>query len=263
MSIVLFAPFAPSGAETGIMYLLGNYLRFLRQDVFQLRCNGVFSLCDRDSESGWKRNVLSCATCVAEQRGMAKWGSIESRDLSTFLQPDEIEETWRNLLSVPAGQLTEFKYRGVPLFDLCRGTFRDYFGVEYPEADNELQEKQLRSLLMSTLRMSIGIRRFNNRMSPKTALVTGGQDFMTRTFIAHSVGQGIDVMVFQWTASDRAVNLINLRNNELYSCEFIVNDLREMRNNPESWSADAIEHLHNIMEFIGIPFQRHLKRAAQ
>ena len=263
MSIILFAPFSSSSAESGLMYLLGNYMRHLRNDVFQLRCNGAFPVCERDAENGWKRNIRSCPACVAEQRSAAKWGSIESKDLSTFLQAEEVQETWRALQALSAHELTQFKYRGVPLFELARGSFRDYFGVDVPDPADGEHESELRRLLLATWRMSIGVRRFNNRMSPKAALVTGGQDYMTRTFVAHSVGQGIDVIVFQWSASDRAVNLINLRDNSSFACEFIVDDLKSMRNNPDSWSDGPINELHGILDFIGMPVQVLQKKAAQ
>ncbi|NMC63576.1 MAG: hypothetical protein GYA55_10475 [SAR324 cluster bacterium] len=263
MSIILFAPFSSSSAEAGLMYLVGNYLRYLRQDVFQLRCNGIFPVCERDSEHEWKRNIRSCPACIAEQRMLARWGSLESKDLSSFLQPDEIQDTWRTILNVPKEELMEFRYRGVPLFELARGSFRDYFGVDHPVLKSEEQIKDLRQLLLSTWRMAIAVRRLNNRMTPRTALVTGGQDYMSRTYVAHSVGQGIDVVVFQWSASDRAVNLINLRDNRCYSCEFIIEDLRMMRNNPESWSDEPLEQIHSILDFIGIPAKLNLIKAAQ
>ncbi len=265
MSVILFAPFSATSAEAGLIYLLGNYMRYLRSDVFQLRCNGAFPVCERDAENGWRRSVRSCPACTGEQRNLARWGSIESKDLSSFLQPDEVQETWRTILGIPAAELLDFKYRGVPLYDLARGSFRDYFGVESPDLNDESHQRELRRLLLATWRMSISVRRFNNRMTPQTSLVTGGQDYMTRTFVAHSVGQGVDVVVFQWSASDRAINLINLHDNSSFACEFVIEDLKNMRNNPESWSEETIEQLHAILEFTGRPVQVQagLKKAAQ
>lgn len=252
MSIILFAPFASLNPEAGLLYLFANYLRSQRHDISQLRCNGIFPRCDRDSENLWKRNLRSCVECIGDQRGFAKWSGIDSRELSSFILPEEIEETSRGIRDVPGNNLMAFRFKGVPLFDLCKGSVRALFGTDLPQLMDSQQVEETRALLLSTLRMSVAVRRLNNTIVPKVALVIGGQDYLTRTFVAQSMSQGVEVCVFQWNLSERVVDVIHLKDNRVLPCELVIDNVKTMRNNPDSWAPELVQHLQQIIDFIPI-----------
>ena len=85
MAVTFFSPYGTLTKESGLMYMFARYLSAFYDDVYQLKCNGLFTICNRDCLDNEKRNFLTCGKCMACQNELASWACIKSKEISTFL----------------------------------------------------------------------------------------------------------------------------------------------------------------------------------
>ena len=253
MRTAIFVPFGSLSQEAGVISLVANYMKTTFPEVVQLACNGVFSLCDRDSENNWSRDIHSCARCMADQSRLAGWAALDSLRLSSFLSPEDISESKRWVLSLSAVELMEAEFKGARLFDLCSGTLESRFTSAQIDPKNKNHEQFLRRVMLATLRMCIATRKFNNRFMPELTLVAGSDDFLARSFAAHSKLQGRLAAVFKWEVSTRAVRVMHPRTESSYSCDFVLQDVTSMRAEPKTWPLELLQVVRELMFFLGVP----------
>ena len=92
MAVTFFSPYGTLTKESGFMYMFARYLSAFYDDVYQLKCNGLFTICNRDCLDNEKRNFLTCGKCMACQNELASWACIKSKEISTFFADGRI---WR------------------------------------------------------------------------------------------------------------------------------------------------------------------------
>lgn len=250
MKIPIFVPFGSHSQEAGLMYLLANFLKATYPEVVQLRCNGMFSVCDRDVDSSWTRTVSSCFTCIADQKALSDWSGLPVQDFSSFLTPEDIRETKEWATALAAADLTTAEFRGMPVFEICRETFAIRFGASEFESRNKNHEQFLRKLLVSATRACLAAQRYHGSYSPDICLVSGGRDYMTQGFVTFSRAMKRDVAVFRWDVASRAIQITHPRNEKTLSCELVPEGVLGMRSDYKTWPAELVSIVQGILNFL-------------
>ena len=252
MRIALTVPFGSMSQESGVIYLLANYLRSLSVEVLALTCNGAFSVCDRDRETSWKRGVETCLVCMGGQKELVAWSGIREEELSRFISPSLVEETKRWIVSLPARDLFQAEFRGVKPFELSRKSFSARFGAVDPDLNNRNHEQFLRRFMLGVARMALATRRFNTKLMPDLTLVAHGEDFITQTVISELKAASRGVVVFKWDHHTRSVNITHPFEQKTLSCEVLIERVSAMRNDCKTWPPALIGIVEEILGFLGV-----------
>lgn len=234
------------------MSLLGNYIRSYFPDITLLRCNGLFSLCERDSESNWKRSLDQCLRCMHEQKKLSSWAALQLQDLSAFLHPDEIEQTKREIIRLPRSRVRGFTFKGLKLFEIYQNTLNHRLdGVEV-DLSNKNHEQVVRRLLLSTYRMVLASDRFISTQRPEFLIVAGGTDFITQTLLKVAQMKGTAHSRFHWEVSQKCIRVSSSRSNEELSCQLLFDDVTTMRPDVATWPMELITILDSMLHFLGL-----------
>ncbi len=252
MGIAVFSPYGLMREESGILGLVSNYLRTNAWQVFDVRCNGVFSLCERDADTAWKREMSSCFGCMLEQARLEKWAGISCVELSKYLTPEDILESKRWLLSYENGSFEEAVYGQHNVFDLCRGSFHYRFGTEHPDLKNKNHEQAVRRMLVSTVRLLIATEKCNQQNRPEVALLSDGSDFLTAGYLAKSIEQDIRVATFRWDLAKRCVVVNTSSSTEEYNCPLVFEDITSMRSDVRTWPWEITQIIEELMVFLNL-----------
>ena len=252
MRIGLFSPFGVLSQESGLIFLLGNYLRRSFPDVVQLRCNGLFSLCDRDAEGGWSRSFQTCFRCMAEQREFAQWGGLTIEELSRHLEPADVELSRRVVTNLAVDELPWAQFEGQNLFNLALGSWQNRFNVGRPDLNNPQHEQVLRRFMLSAARAFLAARRFQLQFQPDLTIVAGTTDFISRAVVAAGGSAGRTVAVCAWDVSRRAVMVTHPDRATPFACELLLEGLVDMRADPATWSPTLTGILDELNSFLGL-----------
>ncbi|MBN8549299.1 MAG: hypothetical protein J0M12_08300 [Deltaproteobacteria bacterium] len=252
MKIPIFVPFGSHSQEAGLIYLLANYLKATYPEVVQLRCNGMFSTCDRDVDSSWTRTMTTCFACIADQRALSDWSGLPVQEFSAYVTPDDTRETKQWATSLDASQLPQAEFRGMPVSEMCRETFANRFGVSEFEPRNKSHEQFLRKLLVSAARAGLAAQRYHSSYSPDLCLVSGGKDYVTQSFVALSQALKRDVAVFRWDVASRAIHITHPRSNKTLSCELVPEGVLGMRSDYKTWPNELLAIVQGILSFLEI-----------
>lgn len=264
MRVALLSPFGALSQEAGLVHLLANYGVKLALDVVQLRCNGVFPICDRDGEVSWKRQISSCFECMSSQNELAEWSGVRALSLSSFLQPEEVVESRRWVLELVEEELAAVSFREISLPNLIEGTFRNRFGADRPNLKNRDQVRVWRSLLTSALRMVYAARRFQFSEKPDLSLVTGGRDYISKGFLFAAKEHNRSVAVFSLNFADRCIEVHHSRGGEPFRCELVLDGVTGMRRDRNTWPREIVAIVEGLLNYLGIsPAQLNLPIAGE
>lgn len=252
MKIVVFAPYGSLSEESGIIYLLANYLKPIFGEVVQLQCNGVFSMCDRDAEQSWKRSIWTCFRCLSDQKKLRQWSMLDAQDLSTHILPEDIERTKRWVHALDVSELKGASFDGADIFSLCTGSFWNRFGVSEPDLNNKNHEQVLRRFLLAASRAWIASERFHQTAAANMTFVAGGWDFITRAYTRQAKAGGVGVVLFKRDLSARAIQVIHPTNGKILSCECVIEGITNMRSDSKTWPYELVEIIEQILTFLEI-----------
>jgi len=253
MKVCVFAPYAAYHQEVGLISAVANYLASKFPEVAWLQCNGVFSLCERDAEASWNRNLSSCFRCMSQQQALFNWANLQPLRLSSFLSPEDIWESKRWIVNLSSEALLDAELKGVRLLDLCRETFYNRFGISDPDPKNKNHEQFLRRLALATLRACLSAAKFNNRFMPELSLVASGSDFLTASFQKQSLIQRRNVALFKWEVTQKAVIIKSPYRSETFKCEFLLEDVTSMRSDCSTWPAELLQVVKDILFYLDVP----------
>jgi len=252
MRIAFLSPYGVLSQESGLVFLLGNYLRRIYPDIVQLRCNGLFSVCDRDAEKGWQRGFQTCFRCMAEQREFSQWSGLTTEDLSRYLEPADIERSRRFVTTLPTDQLQWAQFEGQNLFSLALGSWQNRFNVSRPDLNNSLHEQMIRRFMLSAARVFVAARRFRGRFAPDLIVASGGNDFIARGFAAEAATSGGGLVRCSWDVSRRAILVSHPHRDAVMPCELLLDGLVDMRSDPATWSPMLLGIVEELLLFLGI-----------
>ena len=252
MKVTVFAPYGSKSPEAGLIYLVANFLRDRGANISQLRCNGVFSQCDRDGESGWKRTISSCLTCMHEQKKLAEWGVMRTEELSTFLTPEEVTSSVRWVNSVPANELMEATIDGEALAEFMKGSIAQRFGIPAIDPRNKSHEAFTRRLMLATIRMLDASRRYCTKAEFELALVAGSQNFMARCLLQEAQAAKLTAFSFTPDFNKRCVLVQSCDHTSSYECPLLIDDISELRADVKSWSPELVRLLNELIAYLGV-----------
>lgn len=257
MKIAFHSPFGSIAQESGLVYLLANYLTSVAgdlptHDLLQLQCNGAFSLCDRDAERDWKRGLHSCLSCMKDQETLAAWSKIPFVRLTSFLTPDDIERTKRWALVLNPERLDEAEFDGMNMALLVESTLR-LRGRSLGERSVVDSQQVQRRLMLSAARMIIASHRFLSSYEPDKVFVTSGRDFLTGCLARVCENRHVPLVTFQWRVEDRAIAIVPSDGSEPMRCELMLEGLPLLRSDHRTWSATLVTILDSILDYLKLP----------
>jgi len=254
MKLVLFTPF--SAPEREVIYLLADYLRYVDPKIAQLTCNGAFSLCDLKKN----RDTITCFACIAQQENFANWANIQTERLSSYLTPQDIEETKRWGVCLKDSELTNVVFNHLCLYPLCCDTFKERFNILEPNLENQNHVRYLRRLLVSGARMVVACDKFFREKLPEYIFLVNNNNYLTKIIQERASLFASLPVLFKWTTEETENNEVSNsfleikspRLSEPYRCELMVDDVTNMRNNPAIWYAELISQVSGILSNLGL-----------
>ena len=252
MRVIVHVPFGAVSQEAGLIFILASYLRSMFPEVVHLRCNGIFSVCDRDGGAHWQRDSDACFLCMREQLGLARWANIASEALSRCLLAQDVDMTRRLVVSTAVVDLLGLEFEGLCLLDLCRASFHRRFGTDQPDLQNKNHEQFLRRLMLSAARMCAAAKRFNHEFKPEIVLVAGGRDYISRSLVEVCRRDGYQPVVFRWDTKGGGINIVHPHTHQVMACDLLLDGITTMRPDIATWPKELIGILQQILDFLDI-----------
>lgn len=247
MSIALFTPYGTRSEESGIIYLLANYVKSNVDRLWQVRCNGTFPVCDRDRDGGWRRDVSSCAVCMSEQARLAVWSGAEIVNLSTFLTTDEVESTRHWIATLDSADIQQASYAGIEAFALCADSVEARFGR------GRLEDlAAIKRYLLTSARAVLAARRMMSELAPDYLFVAGGSDCLSSALLSVARGSGSEIVLFRWRPSERTIHIRRGNSNEVLDCPMLLENVSEMRSNSASWPVEVRQVMDGVLDYLGL-----------
>ena len=252
MKLAVFTPFGMWSRETGVIYLLINYLEGIYPGILQLRCNGFMPCCALDAERGWRRNFDSCFNCISEQESLASWSRINSADLSKYLTPDDVVYAKRWVVSLNDGDLMTAEFNGQKLFDVCADLFKERFGDEQLNLSHKTQAQFLRQLLLCAARMQLASDRFYKQAMLSHIFLTADNDYMNLMLFSRAIEHNVTPVRFTWDLHTRMTSLKMASKEEEYSCDLLLDNITEMRSDPSTWASELLSVIRDMISYLGL-----------
>ena len=262
MKVLMYVPYATFSPESGLMFLLANYIQSSGNEVAATLCDGVFRVCQRDSDARWQRGVHNCLFCVKEQRSLMEWAQIRPIALSQFVSASGFQTLERSLSKLGAAELLQWRSCGMEVGKLCGATLRERFGVENFDQPDAADHNTLRSVVASA---ALNIEACSAMLSaehPQLVFIASGEDLLSAGVSELCRGRKIDAAIFRWDVTQRCIAVHRSATNSTFSSEFMVSDLSEIRPSVSTWSDHVIHMVEEILHFLEIPVQQTLLQAA-
>ncbi len=251
MKLSIFSPYGQLHKESGIAYLVANYLTRSGAEVAVLRCDGAVPACGRDRNGSTVRTPFQCARCVNEQQSLASWAGGRIRDISADTAAEDVLKTAQWLRSVATQDLYRVEFRGVNVWSACRAEF----GARWEDVDvsrlSAAQERDLRALFSSYVRICVASERFFELYKPSICFATSVSDPLTRGFVSQAQVAGVDVAVFSYDADEELVTVTSLNGERRYSTSLVLEGVSTMRPDPRTWSPEVTSVVHEVLTFLG------------
>jgi hypothetical protein len=256
MKVALFTPYGFLHRESGLMYLVANYLRASGAEVTQLRCDGAVSVCGRDSRVAGGRSVFSCARCTGEQRRLADWSDIRAYDLSAFVSSEDKVQSAKWMASVQTADLDRAEFRGINLWERCQLDFQRQTGIESIESLSAADEQSLRALYVAFVQGAVASERFVTQWAPALTLVAKSEDSLVHAYHSHIVASGIECSTFAYDEGKEVTVIESVKTGERYSSKLVLDGITSMRRDPRTWAPEVRAVVNEIMAFLGFSADR-------
>lgn len=256
MKVAIHAPHNSLGPESSFLYLLARYLQRDFSGIFQLRCNGMFSICDRDPDNSYRRPLDLCLSCQHDQTRAAAWGGLSSEDLSRYLSPAHVTETRRLFASLSDDEVMRLRFADRQLWDLCRASFERVCRTPTVDLHNKRHRQIARKLLISTLRMSLAVEAWNRAERCDLLLVPDSTDYLTAALRAQCAQDGISVLLCRWDLHRRVTSVRYEESDTECDCPLMFNDVTAMRSDVDSWPREVLAALATVRNYLALEAQR-------
>lgn len=252
MRILLFAPYGLLTEETKVLTVYAWHLRKTFHQVNQLLCNGIFSLCDRDIEFGWSRNLRSCIRCIGDQKKISTLLQGESIEFSKYITPEDMQLTQCWITALAKNQLEKAEYLEIPLYNLVMGTIRHKYGMLSFSELVDKDESFIRRVYLVSARCISAAQSLVRQNQYDMALIAGGDDVISKSFMTALQKVGIQTAAFRWDLGMRAVIISHSQNETRWKCDIHCEFDEQDQLDSLGMSKEEIEHLSEISEFLGI-----------
>ena len=248
MSVAILTPYASLNPESGLLHLLARRLKSRGDQIEQVRCNGIFSTCDRDSLTGWRRSVGSCAGCIADQRSLAAWAGISATELSTFLSPADIERIEHLVATLSIEELWELEFDGVNLKNTLQASFAERFpGVQFDQS-NRQHEQTVARLARSALRCAVALSKYFTQKRPGVLMTASGEGFIEQVIAHQALKAGVACAVLHSEPARRCTTMRWLGDGKLHEIPLLIASLDGMRSDPSTWSPELMRIIDECLE---------------
>jgi hypothetical protein len=251
MRISVFAPYGPYSQESGVIYLLSNYLSEQFPDVVQLRCNGLFSVCARDSETNWKRDFDSCMMCMSDQAHLQRWSGVTALDASRFVSAEEVEASGRWLQELEDEDLVTAALGDATIYSLCESSFEKRVGTSF-DVSNKRHVQVLRRMILTVIRTHQVATSFQRSFSPDLCFIADGKDMVTGTFAKSLAGTHTESVLFRWDAHKRSIFIKRSGATEGISCDLLLDGVSNMRADRKTWPRELTDIINEILEYLDL-----------
>lgn len=251
MKIALFVPYGLLHREVGVMGLLSNFLQKSGAEVVSLRCDGALRACARDAASAICRTPFSCAPCMYEQGALVQWAGVKSKQLSSFLSPDDVGQVSAWLSGVKSEQLFRVEFRGASLWEPCREQFLERWSLEGGQEISSDQEQNLRDLFFSHVITRIATERFISVVKPSLHFVAGGDEAASRAYMMQAKQASGDIAMFSYDRESESVCLRSSASEGQYDTKLLLEGITSMRSDPRTWAPEVTAIVHEMLSFLG------------
>ncbi len=252
MAVTFFSPYGTLTKESGLMYMFARYLSAFYDDVYQLKCNGLFTICNRDCLDNEKRNFLTCGKCMACQNELASWACIKSKEISTFLRADVLRYIKKEFLLVSDKEFHSVYYEDLNIYDLCKGSFQNFLGEETPEINNKKNLQLVRKIMLSSIKTIEAIKTFYSNNSDNMFLLPSSKDYLTNSILSYLKLTGKNFVEIAWSDEKNVFSIISSRKQELKQYEIYIDNIVHFRNDFTTWPEEFINMLNDVAEFVGL-----------
>lgn len=252
MQLLITAPYGSLHQETGVLYMLANYLTSQGVSVRQLRCNGLFAACDRDETHHWTRRLDSCQECMGEQVSLSLWSRTVVEEFSSHLTPSAAEESKKMISRTPNHALVDFVWEGVAIFPLIQNLFQARFGVKTPDIGNRHQEQFSRKLLNVSSRMVSLAHVLCEKIGDTVMVSVDGDNFMSSAIRIAAEKKRVPLVLARWDASLRGVQFRNTLNGKQLVTDVVVSSISNIRADCRTWPTEVVSVLEQIRYFLGL-----------
>ncbi len=261
MKLSVFSPYGSFHRESGLLYLVANYLDKQGADVLQLRCDGALPACGRDKKYSTGRTPFSCLQCSGEQSALAQWAGVRSRVVSAALTPEDVLESAKWISAVSSKELDRLEFRGVRLWEVCRREVLERWDVETVAALSAAQERDLRNLYLSYVHTVVSSERFITTWKPTLSFVPMSQDVLSNAYLSQVRRLGGEAALFSYLPEEESILVESLSNGSQYKTTLILPDIIQMRSDPRTWAPELSAIVNEMLSFLGhgadlIPEQR-------
>ena len=251
MKLAIFSPYGSIHREGGLVYLVANYLAKNGADVVQLRCDGALPACGRDRRGDVARTPFQCARCMNEQVALAQWSGAHTRDVSTFLVPDDILKTAEWIQGVPTDALSRVEFRGVNLLEACASEFRMRWEEFNLQALTEAQQFDVRALFVAYVRVAVASERFIEQAKPTITILTSIHDPMAHAYLLQAKLAKLEASVVSFDPEEEAVVVESLASKERYMTKLVLEGITSMRSDPRTWGPEVTAVVHEVLTYLG------------
>ncbi len=250
MTITFFSPYGPLNKESGFMYMIARYIGASYGDVCQLKCNGLFTMCNRDCMVSLKRNFLTCGSCMASQDALSSWACIAKDDLSKYLYAKDLKYIKQELLLVPDNELTNVFYEDLNIYNLCKDSFSDFLGESTPDINNKKNLQLIKKIMLSSIKAIQAIKIYYDTINPKLFFISSGNDFITKSFLEFLKITHKNSIVVSWNNDTNMFHIVNLNSGECKRYEIYIENIVCFRNDYTTWPEEFLNMLNDITDFI-------------
>ena len=251
MKLALFSPYGSFHREGGLLYLVANYIDKQGGDVVQVRCDGALPACGRDRKHLNGRTPFSCLQCMGEQRALSHWAGVKSRDLSSFIIPDDAQKSTQWISSVTKEELARVEFRGVRLWDVCGAEFGARWELESLNTLTPAQERDLRTLYVAYVHTVVSSERFISTWKPTLSFVVSSSDPLSQAFLSQLKKVGGEAAIFSYDQEQETIVVEALSNGSRYTTPLVLADVTEMRAEPRTWAPELTAIVNEMLSFLG------------
>jgi hypothetical protein len=251
MKLAIFSPHGSFHRESGLMYLVANYLDKQGGDVAQLRCDGALPACGRDRSHQSGRTPFACLQCMGEQKALVQWANIKGRDLSSYIVPDDVLKSAQWISSIGKADLFRIEFRGVRLWEVCEQEFQARWNIESLEKVSSAQERDLRALYVSYVHTVVSSERFIASWKPTLSFVVGSSDPLAQGYLSQVRRVGGEAALFSYDTTNESISVESLKSGERYTTTLIIPEATEMRADPRTWAPELTAIVNEMLSFLG------------
>jgi hypothetical protein len=252
MKLAVFNPYGLMDQESGVVYLLANFLGKQGAEVLQLRCDGAQQACARDVLSGGVRTPFSCSQCSGEQAALAQWCGARPKALSSLLSPSDISQTAQWLAAAAGDALFRVEFRGVNLWEQCREQFVSQWKLQPGQELTPQLDRSLRQLFTSYMHTRIASERFIAASKATAHFVTRPRDAASSAYLAEArAASGSEIATFSFSAEDEAILIETDGSPHRYETRLVLQGITSMRSDFRTWAPEVTAMVHEMLSFLG------------